>query len=63
MPYAASSAVHLYGLPDFIEALRNVGCARARNRLHRAKRVVKHIPPVAEHIQNDSAIVFLSVVP
>ena len=35
----------------------------ARNRIHHAKRVIQHIAPVAEHVDDDAAVQFLFVIP
>ena len=39
------------------------GAAGTRQRLHRAEEVVEHVAPVAEHVDDDAAAVFLAVVP
>ncbi len=50
-------------LAGFVPAAGNVGCAQTRNRLHGAEEVVEHIAPVAQHIHDDAAALFLAVVP
>src|ERR1035441_9358894 len=53
----------LVGIACFINALRNVRRACAAYRLNFAKGVVENVAPVAEHVEDDSAVVFFSVVP
>ncbi len=53
----------LVGLSRFINALRNVRRTCAANRLDVTKGVVENVAPVAEHVEDDSAVVFFSVVP
>src|SRR5581483_10123754 len=43
--------------------LGNMRRACAGYRPHRSKRMIEHIAPVAEHIENDAAVLFLLVVP
>src|SRR5665213_474902 len=53
----------LVGIACFINAPRNVRRACAAYRLDFAKGVVENVPPVTEHVEDDSAVVFFSVVP
>ena len=50
-------------LPLFVEAFLHVRGPIARDRLDAAEEVVEHVAPVAEHVHDDAAIVFLAVVP
>jgi hypothetical protein len=51
------------GFAAFVEAFRQVRGSEAAHGLHFAKEIVDHIAPVAEHIDDDAAAVFLAVVP
>src|ERR1039458_7640298 len=53
----------LVGIACFINALWNVRRTCAANRLDVAKGVVENVAPVAKHVEDDSAVVFFSVVP
>src|SRR6185312_8225919 len=53
----------LVWLSIFGDPLGDVGAAAGDQRLNRAKQVVDHVSPVAEHVDNDSAAVFLAVIP
>ena len=53
----------LVGFAGLVDALWNVRGAGATDRLHRAKGVVENVAPMAVHVENDSAVVFLSVIP
>ena len=47
----------------FIYTLRYMRCTKARHRFHLSKYMVENISPVAKHVDNNSAIIFLAVVP
>ena len=49
---------HIAGA-SLVEALRDVIGAQAEHALHRAEQVVQHIAPVAQHIEDDAAALFL----
>src|ERR1017187_5436838 len=53
----------LVGVAVFIPTSRNMGRAHARYRLHRAEDVIQDIAPVAQHVDDDAAAVFLAIVP
>src|SRR6202011_5914147 len=47
----------------FVEALGNIGGAGAAYAFDLAKQIVEHIPPMADHIENDAAAVFAAIIP
>ena len=47
----------------FVPTLLHVRRTEARNGLHFAEDVVEHITPVAKHVHDDPAIIFLAVIP
>ena len=51
------------GFAGLVPALGNVRGAEAGNGLHVAEQVVEDVPPVAQHIEDHPAAVFLAVVP
>ena len=55
--------VGVVGLVVLVPALRNVSDTEAGHALHLAKQVVEHVAPVAQHIEDDAAAIFLAVVP
>lgn len=46
-----------------IDTLLDVGRARASQRVNVAEQVLDHVLPVAQHVADDAAVVFLAVVP
>jgi hypothetical protein len=50
-------------LAALVPALRDVRRAEARHRLDLAEQVVEHVAPVAQHVDDDPAVVLLAVVP
>ena len=51
------------GLALLVPALLDVGRAQAGDGSALAEEVVQHVAPVAEHVHDDAAAVFLAVVP
>src|SRR5947209_644212 len=47
----------------FVAALGDVGRAQARHGLDVSEKIIEHIAPMAQHVQNDSAAVFFPIVP
>src|SRR4029077_18049035 len=56
----SGGGVRLAGL---VPALRNMRGADAHHALHRAEEVVEHVTPMAQHVDDDAAVVLLAVVP
>ena len=50
-------------LAGFVNALGNVGGSQARHGFDGREDIVQHVPPVAQHINDDAAAVFFAVVP
>src|SRR5258706_14115410 len=50
-------------LVAFAPGIGNVRRAEAAHGLHLAKEVVEQVAPMAEHVEDDAAAVFLAVVP
>src|SRR5262249_5927331 len=50
-------------LPGFVPPARNMRCAKARDCFDAAEQVIENVAPVAQHVDNDSAAVLLTVVP
>src|SRR5271170_1647446 len=46
-----------------IDPLGNMRGAQTGNGLHFAEKIVEDIPPVTKHVDNDSAVIFLPVIP
>src|SRR5690606_27645612 len=53
----------LIAITLFIDSLGNMGSAETRYGLHFSKNVIQHVSPMAKHVDNNSAIIFLSVIP
>ena len=51
------------GLASLVDTLRNVDRAEARNTFDRSEGLIDQVTPVAEHVDDDAAAVFLAVVP
>ena len=51
------------GITLFIDPFWDVGSTQAGHRFDRAKKVVQHIAPVAEHVANNAPIILLAIVP
>ena len=51
------------GLPASSQRCLDVRRAEARHGLHLAEQIVEHIAPVAQHVDDDAAAVFLAIVP
>lgn len=53
----------LVDVPRFIDSLGNVGGAEAGDTLDLSEDVIDKVTPVAEHIDDDAAAIFLAIVP
>src|SRR6476660_9941146 len=53
----------IVGLARFVPACRDMGGAKAGHRFHRSEKVVQDVAPVAEHVDDDAAALFLAVIP
>src|SRR5438552_380421 len=49
--------------PPFVPALRNVRSAETRDGFDLAEQIVEHIPEMTEHVDNDPAAIFLTIIP
>src|SRR6476620_11839690 len=56
-------SIRLVGFAVLIPALRDVRCPDAGNRLHFAVRIIQHVTPVTQHVENDAATFGALVVP
>jgi hypothetical protein len=61
--YAASSAVAAYGLPFSSQRLSMCVAPRHITLFTPAEQVVEDVAPVAQHVDDDAAVVFLAVIP
>ena len=50
-------------LAALIDALGQMRGSETTDGLHLAKQIIDHVAPVAEHVHDDAAAVFLAVVP
>ena len=55
--------MHSYGLPASSQRRGMWVAPRQETASHRAEEIVEHVAPVAQHIEDDAAAVFLAVVP
>src|ERR1035438_510803 len=53
----------MVGLAGFVPAGWNVGGAQAGDGLDGSEEIVQHVAPVAQHVDDDAAAVFLAIVP
>ena len=51
------------GFPPFIYSFRDVRGTQAAHRLYFAKKIIKYISPMAEHINDDTSVIFFSIIP
>ncbi len=51
------------GVALLVDALFDVGRTQAGHGFYFAKKMIQHVTPVTEHIDNDAAVVFFAVVP
>src|ERR1700722_18982058 len=47
----------------FIHPARNMGAAQGADRAHRSEKIVEDIAPVTKHVDNDTASIFLPIIP